>query len=94
MFRYSLFFVADAVLLKTRGRLDPGRRNRIDSSNALSSLRGHGGGDLLASIVVFRVPLPLCMVIAIVSDAPLAAGLVTSIVGGLFVGLLAPERPN
>lgn len=45
--------------------------------------------DLLASIVVFLVALPLCMGIAIASGAPPAAGLVTGIIGGLVVGFIA-----
>ncbi|MDX1948505.1 MAG: SulP family inorganic anion transporter [Pirellulaceae bacterium] len=45
--------------------------------------------DLLASLVVFLVALPLCMGIALASGAPVAAGLVTGIVGGLIVGFLA-----
>src|SRR6185436_14557989 len=44
--------------------------------------------DALASLVVFLVALPLCMGIAIASDAPVSAGLVCGIVGGLVVGLL------
>ena len=45
--------------------------------------------DLLASLVVFLVALPLCMGIALASGAPIAAGLVTGIVGGLLVGTFA-----
>lgn len=45
--------------------------------------------DLLASIVVFLVALPLCMGIALASGAPVAAGLATGIIGGIVVGLLA-----
>src|SRR5215207_2925091 len=47
------------------------------------------GGDLLASIVVFLVALPLCMGVAIASGAPPATGLITGIVGGIVVGFLA-----
>jgi MFS superfamily sulfate permease-like transporter len=45
--------------------------------------------DFMASIVVFLVALPLCMGIAIASGVPVAAGLITGIVGGLVVGFLA-----
>jgi MFS superfamily sulfate permease-like transporter len=45
--------------------------------------------ELLASVVVFLVALPLCMGIAIASGLPPAKGLITGIVGGLVVGWLA-----
>lgn len=45
--------------------------------------------DLLASVVVFLVALPLCMGIALASGAPVAAGLITGVVGGVLVGSLA-----
>ncbi len=44
--------------------------------------------DLLASVVVFLVALPLCMGIAIASGAPPALGLISGIVGGLVVGVI------
>lgn len=47
------------------------------------------GKDIMASVVVFLVALPLCMGIAIASNMPPAAGLVTGIIGGLVVGFLA-----
>jgi len=45
--------------------------------------------DAFASVVVFLVALPLCMGIAIASGVPVAAGLVTGIVGGIVVGCFA-----
>lgn len=43
--------------------------------------------DLMASIVVFFVALPLCLGIALASGAPLFAGIIAGIVGGIVVGL-------
>ena len=45
--------------------------------------------DLLASLVVFLVALPLCLGIAIASGMPPAAGLITGIVGGIVAGSLS-----
>ena len=45
--------------------------------------------DFAASFVVFLVALPLCMGIAQASGVPVAAGLITGIVGGILVGLFA-----
>jgi MFS superfamily sulfate permease-like transporter len=47
------------------------------------------GRDLLASVVVFLVALPLCMGISIASGMPPTAGIITGIVGGIVVGFLA-----
>lgn len=45
--------------------------------------------DLLASIVVFLVALPLCMGIAIASGVPPAVGIISGIVGGIIVGAIS-----
>lgn len=59
------------------------------SEAATQGSRVHYGREVLASIVVFLVALPLCMGIAIASGMPPAAGLMTGIVGGIVVGALA-----
>lgn len=60
---------------------------------AAPTFRGWWTNDLLASVVVFLVALPLCMGIAIASGVPAeqsaAVGILTGIVGGLVVGLLS-----
>ena len=45
--------------------------------------------DLPASIVVFLVALPLCLGIALASNAPLFSGLIAGIVGGMLVAWLS-----
>ena len=59
-----------------------------DLAVSSSSLRSNLRHDLLSSVVVFLVALPLCMGIAIASGMPPAAGLITGIVGGIVVGLI------
>ena len=46
-------------------------------------------GDIMPSIIVFLVALPLCMGIAIASGMPPASGLITGIIGGIIVGTMA-----
>lgn len=59
----------------------------------LSPLRASWKEDLLASIVVFLVALPLSMGIAIASGVPIekaaSVGLITAIIGGIVVGTLS-----
>lgn len=45
--------------------------------------------DLASSAVVFLVALPLCMGIAVASGMPVAAGLISGIIGGIVVGYFA-----
>ena len=45
--------------------------------------------DLKSGITVFIVAVPLCLGIALASDAPLLSGLLAGIVGGLLVGVIS-----
>lgn len=45
--------------------------------------------DLPAGLVVFLVALPLCLGIALASDAPLMSGVIAGVVGGTVIGLLS-----
>jgi MFS superfamily sulfate permease-like transporter len=45
--------------------------------------------NLSASIVVFLIALPLCLGIALGSNAPLFSGIIAGVIGGIVVGLLS-----
>ncbi|MDR9374507.1 MAG: SulP family inorganic anion transporter [Schleiferiaceae bacterium] len=49
----------------------------------------HLNKDIPSSIVVFFVALPLCLGIALASEAPLFSGIIAGIVGGIVVGLIS-----
>lgn len=50
------------------------------------------GDDLRAGVVVFLVALPLCLGVALASDAPLFSGLISGISGGVVVTLVSRSR--
>ncbi|BAO54924.1 SulP family inorganic anion transporter [Nonlabens marinus] len=52
----------------------------------------HLNKDIPASIVVFFVALPLCLGIAVASDAPPFAGLIAGIIGGIVVGAISGSQ--
>ncbi|MCU0396321.1 MAG: SulP family inorganic anion transporter, partial [Chitinophagaceae bacterium] len=55
----------------------------------MKKIFGHAGADLPASIVVFLVALPLCLGVAVASDAAPVTGIVAGIIGGVVVGLVS-----
>src|SRR6201993_5134487 len=65
--------------------LDQAEQDRALSFDRSRSILRH---DLPSSIVVFLVALPLSVGIAIASNAPVLAGLIAAIVGGIIVGAL------
>jgi MFS superfamily sulfate permease-like transporter len=50
--------------------------------------------DLIAGVVVFLVALPLCLGIALASNAPLFSGVIAGIVGGIVVGVLSGSQTS
>ncbi|VTR98545.1 sulfate transporter : Sulfate permease-like transporter, MFS superfamily OS=Singulisphaera acidiphila (strain ATCC BAA-1392 / DSM 18658 / VKM B-2454 / MOB10) GN=Sinac_3353 PE=4 SV=1: Sulfate_tra_GLY: Sulfate_transp: Pro_CA [Gemmata massiliana] len=50
--------------------------------------------DLAAGLVVFLVALPLCLGVALASNAPLFAGVVAGVVGGILVGVLSGSHTS
>lgn len=49
----------------------------------------HWKKDFQSSVVVFLVALPLCLGIALASQAPMSSGLIAGIIGGIVVGFLS-----
>lgn len=58
----------------------------------LPTMRGSWRADVPGSLVVFLVALPLCLGIALASNAPLFSGLIAGVVGGLVVGALSGSQ--
>lgn len=50
--------------------------------------------DLSAGLVVFLVALPLCLGVALASNAPLFSGILAGIVGGILVGVLSGSHTS
>lgn len=50
--------------------------------------------DLASGLVVFLVALPLCLGVALASNAPLFSGIVAGILGGILVGMLSGSHTS
>jgi len=62
--------------------------------NNNSSLSTTLAKDLSASLVVFLVALPLCLGVALASNAPLFSGILAGIIGGILVGVLSGSHTS
>lgn len=56
--------------------------------------RGTLLSDAIAGLVVFLVALPLCLGVALASNAPLFSGILAGIVGGIVVGFLSGSHTS
>jgi carbonic anhydrase len=50
--------------------------------------------DVTAGAVVFLVALPLCLGVALASNAPLFAGIIAGVIGGIVVGLISGSQTS
>lgn len=50
--------------------------------------------DLMAGLVVFLVALPLCLGVALASNAPLFSGILAGVVGGIVVGAISGSQTS
>src|ERR1700743_3112192 len=55
----------------------------------MKKLSQHLAADIPASLVVFLVALPLCLGVALASNAPLFSGIIAGAVGGIVIGSLS-----
>ncbi|MDB5251214.1 MAG: rane protein, partial [Flaviaesturariibacter sp.] len=58
----------------------------------VSSFAKSLGSDIPSSIVVFLVALPLCLGVALASNAPLFSGLIAGMIGGMVIGALSGSQ--
>ena len=64
------------------------------SSATLDRSRNTVLADLSAGLVVFLVALPLCLGVALASNAPLFSGILAGIVGGVLVGAISRSQTS
>jgi carbonic anhydrase/SulP family sulfate permease len=59
-----------------------------------NSLLKNAASDLRAGLVVFLIALPLCLGVALSSNAPLFSGILAGIIGGIVVGLISGSHTS
>jgi MFS superfamily sulfate permease-like transporter len=80
---------AEAVLHRLTTSTPAAEGQQADQHVGLPTLTASWRADVPAAVVVFLVALPLCLGIALASEAPLFAGVISGMVGGIVVGALS-----
>lgn len=68
--------------------------DQLEQTSDSSILKGGLINDLISSVVVFLVALPLCLGIALASGADPFAGVLAGIVGGIVVGMISGSHTS
>lgn len=82
------------------GPTEPRRAPAADSTPSGSGAAGPSAfrallrHDVPAGVVVFLVALPLCLGVALASNAPLSSGLLAGVIGGVVVGWASGSRTS
>src|SRR5215470_942542 len=50
------------------------------------------GSDFTSSVLLFLVALPLCLGVALASNAPLFSGIIAGVIGGIIIGSLSGSQ--
>jgi MFS superfamily sulfate permease-like transporter len=67
----------------------PNNQNIIAPKSGLAGLGENWKFDIVSGFIIFLIALPLCLGIAMASNAPPMAGIITGIIGGVICGFIS-----
>ena len=73
-------------------KMSKNRNSKIIPLDGLDGLKQNFSADALSGFLVFLLALPLSLGIAKASEFPAIYGLITAMVGGIFVSLISGSR--